>query len=179
MCIWCLQVVQRADTAAPPAVDLRCPGAAVAGDNGGSEGSGSAAKVLGRECKCAAHDCCLGHCSAIFIGACWHHPGYRLAADIVCQSRRTVRRLEALAAMAAGLRCGAACPARCRGVGPRLLRGVLPVAAARRSLAPPPSCRLQRQVQAISLIVTCVRWRGAGGEAGRFDHPASAMPVEP
>lgn len=41
-------MVQRADLAAPPALDLRCPSAAVAGDAGSSDGGGSAAKVLGR-----------------------------------------------------------------------------------------------------------------------------------
>ena len=40
-----LQVVQRADTAAPSALDLRCPGAALAADSGGAEGSGAPAKV--------------------------------------------------------------------------------------------------------------------------------------
>lgn len=46
-----MQVVQRADTAAPSALDLRCPGAALAVDSASGEGgegssSGASAKVF-------------------------------------------------------------------------------------------------------------------------------------
>jgi hypothetical protein len=80
-------VVQRADTAAPSALDLRCPGAALAADSSGADGgegssSGAPAKVLA---DTLADSCSLR--TAGMVLQCWPvHPGNRLHLYLISEA---------------------------------------------------------------------------------------------